>query len=535
MAAGQACKHTCGISTVPTIVTSTPLTRQSPLRSIIVGKSVRSGSDFWRRVECAAGGFDAMGAGSGSCVGILLRNDFAFLEATRAAQRVGAYAVPLNWHSTPDEIEYILRDCQPSVVVAHADLLTPAVREALRHTAIIVVYPPIGMVAAYGGTTREISDLPDWEGWLESSPAFLSTPRPMPPSLIYTSGTGGRPKGVKRAAPNALQLDYSNRMRQMLTQMEENARVLIPAPLYHTAPNMFALRAASHSQLLVLPWRFNPEELLEDIERHGITHLYAVPTMFHRLLALDEQTRRRFDLSSLRFVLHAGGPCPVEVKRAMMNWLGPIIYEYYGSTDAGPLTFSTPAMWLANPGTVGQAIAGVDLAILDDQGNRLPAGSEGEIGGKVNGYPDFEYIGLPEARKAVNRGALIATGDMGRLDEKGNLFLTDRKIDMIVSGGVNIYPAEIEAALLSIEEIADCAVFGIPDAEFSEAVAAVVQCRPGAEISGDELRARLRDRLASFKLPRHIEFRESLPREETGKIRKRTLREPYWADSGRKI
>lgn len=476
-----------------------------------------------------------MGIGQGHCVALLLRNDFAFLEATRAAQRTGAYAVPLNWHSTPDEIEYIVGNCKPSVVVVHGDLLTPAMREALRNTAILVVRPPEGMVAAYRGTFRDVTDLPDWGAWVEGSTPFVSGPLPAPPSLIYTSGTSGRPKGVKRAAPNAMQLDYSNRMREMLTQMDAGSRVLIPAPLYHVAPNMFALRAVADAQLLVMPWRFDPEALLKSIEHHRITHLYAVPTMFHRLLALDETVRGRYDLSSLRFVLHAGGPCPVEVKRAMMHWLGPIIHEYYGSTDVGPLTFSTPAMWLESPGTVGRVIDGVELAILDEQGHPVPTGSEGEICGRANGYPDFEYLGMPEARKAVARGDLVASGDVGRLDDKGYLFLTDRKIDMIVSGGVNIYPAEIEAAILTLDDIADCAVFGIPDEEFSEAVAAIVQCRQGVSMSADELKGRLRSLLSSFKVPRYIEFRDSLPREETGKIRKRMLRDPFWADSGRKI
>jgi long-chain acyl-CoA synthetase len=282
--------------------------------------------------------------------------------------------------------------------------------------------------------------------------------------------------------------------------------------------------------------RFDPEGLLEMIDRERITHLHLVPIMFERMLKLPEEVRRRYDVSSLRFVVHAAAPCSPDTKRAMIEWWGPIVHEYYGSTEVGPVTFLTAAEWLEHPGSVGRTMDGASVRVIDDDGHELAPGEVGEIAaGPATGSSDFTYHRDEAKRRAADRGGLFAPGDIGYFDEQGFLYLCDRKIDMIISGGVNIYPAAVEAELYKLDAVADCAVFGIPDDEFGESVHAVVELRPGHTISEDEVRGFLRGRIASYQIPKRVEFRDGLPREDSGKIFKRKLRDPYWAQAGRAI
>jgi long-chain acyl-CoA synthetase len=260
-----------------------------------------------------------------------------------------------------------------------------------------------------------------------------------------------------------------------------------------------------------------------------------VPTMFVRLLALPEQTRSRYDLSSLRWIVHAAAPCPPEVKRAMIDWLGPIVAEYYGGTETGPVVFCTSEEWLAHPGTVGRPIERSVVKVLDADGSELPTGASGEIYMWVDIWPDFTYAGDAQKRRAIERDGLVSCGDVGYLDAEGYLYLNDRRSDMVISGGVNIYPAEIEACLLSLPGVRDCAVFGVPDDDFGEALAAHVELSEGAELSADAVRGHIRSSLAAYKTPRVVEFSDSLPREDSGKIFKRRLREPYWSGRERAI
>ena len=260
-----------------------------------------------------------------------------------------------------------------------------------------------------------------------------------------------------------------------------------------------------------------------------------VPTMFVRLLALPQEVRERYDISSLRWIVHAAAPCPVDVKRAMIEWMGPIVAEYYGGTETGPVTYCTSEEWLAHPGTVGRALPGAVVKILDEDGEELPPGQSGEVYMWHSAWPDFTYEGDEEKRRSVERDGLVSCGDIGYLDEDGYLYLNDRASDMVISGGVNIYPAEIEACLLSLPGVRDCAVFGIPDEEFGEALAAHVEPHEGAQLSEEEVRAHVREHLASYKTPRVVEFSDSLPREDSGKIFKRRLREPYWEGRERAI
>lgn len=500
---------------------------------IVTADHAVEGAEFGERVDRAAGLFASRGIGAGDIVALLLRNDIAFLEASLACRRVGAYCVPINWHFAADEILYVLRDCGAKLLVAHADLLAPVAADVPCPTITVPVPPAIA--AAYRSATADTGTRDDWDAALAAAVPWTAPSPPAADSLIYTSGTSGNPKGVKRRPPAPEQAAASEAMRARLYGIGAGARVLVPAPLYHTAPNLFAHRAVALADLLLLPARFDPVALLADIARHRITHLYAVPAMFSRLLALSPAERAAHDLSSLRFVLHAGGPCAPAVKAAMIEWLGPVVEEYYGSTEAGPITHVSSAEWLAHPGTVGRAIPGVEIAIVDEAGRPVPPGEVGEVQSRNPGYPDFTYLGRDADRAALDRGGMLASGDMGYLDPEGRLFLCDRKRDLVISGGVNIYPAEIEAALQTVEGVADCAVFGVPDVINGEALLAVVEPVAGARVTPEGIGASLRSRIASYKVPRTILLTDALPREETGKIRKRLLRDPYWAAAGRSI
>ena len=269
------------------------------------------------------------------------------------------------------------------------------------------------------------------------------------------------------------------RMRAMIYGLKPGARAMLPGPLYHSAPNSFGLRAGRLGGALVLMPRFDAEEFLQLIERERIDTIFMVPTMFIRLMKLPEEVRSKYDMSSLRHVIHAAAPCPADVKRAMIEWWGPVIYEFYGSTESGAVTFATSEDALKKPGTVGKIAPGAELRFIGDDGRELPQGQIGEIYSRIAGNPDFTYHNKPEKRAEIDRDGFITSGDVGYIDEDGYVFICDRKRDMVISGGVNIYPAEIEAVLHAVPGVHDCAVFGIPDAEFGEALMAVVEPAAG--------------------------------------------------------
>ena len=500
--------------------------------TIYLGDDVIDGDTFQLQAWKAAAGFRAIGVGQGDCIALLMRNDGVFLEATVGAQKIGAYVVPLNWHFKADELLYVLRDSQPKVLVAHADLLPTIAAELPSQMRVVVVPPPAAIARAYGPDRNRRAipvGLPQWSSWISPQQPIADTNVSAPDSVIYTSGTTGRPKGVRRKPPSSPDQAAANeKMRAAVFDIGAGARVLVSAPLYHTAPNYFSLRAIRYADSLVLATKFEPEPFLALIEKYRITHVYAVPTMFVRLLALDQAIRDKYDLSSLRFVLHAGGPCAPAIKRQMIEWLGPVISEYYGSTEHGPITCCSSEEWLAHPGTVGRAVPGAVIRIEDDEGKPLPTGSAGEILARNTAHADFTYHNRQAERDQLQRGELIMTGDIGYLDADGFLYLCDRKRDVIISGGVNIYPAEIESAIAEFPGVQDSAVFGIPHPEFSETVMAIVQPRAGTELDHTRLLAFLSERLARYKVPSGIEIRHHLPREESGKIRKRTLRAPFW-------
>ena len=496
------------------------------------------------RAARAAAGLTSLGVKPGDLIALYLRNDLALIEASRAAGVIGAYPTPVNWHYAPAEARYLFENSGARAIVIHADLIEP-IREALpADVPLLVVATPPEIAAAYGLSPEACAVPPgmiDWSSWLEGFAPYDGPPQAAPGTIIYTSGTTGHPKGVRRAPPTPEQAAaYGKTLGQAfgLTVRDPDEPpivTVVTGPMYHSAPNAFGMVAAGVGATVILEPRFDAEELLQMIEAHRVTHLHMVPIMFNRLLKLPDEVRARYDLSSLEFVVHAAAPCPPPIKRAMIEWWGPVINEYYGSTEVGAVVFCTSQDWLTHPGTVGKPMEGIDVAVIDAEGAPLPAGEIGEVVAKSRGIADFTYHGDDAKRRASEKAGLIAPGDIGYFDADGFLYLCDRAKDMIISGGANIYPAEIEAELHKMPGVADCGVFGIPDEEFGEAVCAVVQPQPGAVISEAEVKSYLRGQMASYKVPKRVEFHAELPREDSGKIFKRKLREPFWEGLERRI
>jgi len=507
---------------------------------IIAGERILTYPELGMQALKAAGGLAALGVGEDDSVALMLRNDFALLEANMAAGMVGAYAVPLNWHFTADEAGYILRDCAAKVLVAHADLLPQIASGIPDSTRVFVVPTPAEIAAAYR-VTAEAAALPAgrdaWSDFIAAGPPLAVPPRMSRGSMIYTSGTTGRPKGVRRKPPTQEQMDAMTQTIGALWGLlpDPTAVVLMNGPMYHSAPAAYGMSSVRQQITTVLQPRFDAEDMLRLIERHRVTHMHIVPTMFVRLLRLPDDVKRRYDLSSLRNVTHGAAPCPPEVKRAMIAWWGTVINEYYGATETGVVVWNTSEQALRKPGSVGTPVDGAIVRIVDEQGRDVKQGEVGEIYVSAPNLSDFTYNNADDKRREVALGDLVTVGDIGYFDADGYLFLCDRKRDMIISGGVNIYPAEIESQLIDMPGVRDCAVFGIPDEEFGEAICAVVQPDNGRQLGADDVRAFLGERVARYKLPKVVEFRDELPREDSGKIFKRKLRQPYWEKAGRAI
>jgi long-chain acyl-CoA synthetase len=505
---------------------------------IVSGERRRGHAEVEGRASRIAGGLQRLGVRQGDSVCVLMRNDIAFIEAAYAAMLLGAYAVPVNWHFKPEEISYVLKDCGTGVLIGHADMLHP-LHDAIPGDVTVLSVPTPPEIRASYAIDPDHLDTPegatDLEPWLAQQAAYDGERLPQPQNMIYTSGTTGHPKGVRRNAPTPQQAASMERMRAMIYGLKPRARALLPGPLYHSAPNAFGLRAGRLGGALVLMPRFEPEEFLRLIEAEKIDTIFMVPTMFIRLMRLPEAVRKGYDMSSLRHVIHAAAPCPADVKRAMIEWWGPVIYEFYGSTESGAVTFANSEDALNKPGTVGRITPGAELRFVGDDGQLLPPGAIGEIYSRIAGAPDFSYHNKPEKRAEIERDGFITSGDVGYIDADGYVFLCDRKRDMVISGGVNIYPAEIESALHGLPGVHDCAVFGIPDEEFGEALMAVVEPLPGVTLDIAAIRAQLKTRLADYKVPKHVEIATDLPREDSGKIFKRRLRDPHWEKAGRTI
>ncbi|WP_049795644.1 acyl-CoA synthetase [Frankia sp. EAN1pec] len=467
----------------------------------------------------------ARGLRAGDVVALLAENHPRFLEVLWAAVRSGLYLTAINRYATAAEIAYILRDSQASVLVATAKLADTA-------GAAVADIAGCGIRLMADGA---VEGFESYEEAIASFPAEPLARQPCGELMLYSSGTTGRPKGIKRplrslevgepaAASGAL-------MCQRLGGMDQQSVYLCPAPLYHAAPLGWARGAHELGATVVVMEKFDAREMLELIERERITHLQAVPTMFVRLLKLPAEVRKGYDLSSLQRVVHAGAPCPAPVKREIIEWLGPIVTEYYSGTEGAGMTVISSAEWLEHPGSVGRPTLGT-IHVCGPDGAELPPGETGSIYFEREGTV-FEYHNDPEKTRSARHPKhdnWLSLGDLGYVDDDGYLYLTDRSAFTIISGGVNIYPAEIEACLAVHPDVADAAVFGLPDPEMGEYVHAVVQPAEGVRSTtelAETLRNHVRQHLAGPKVPRVVDFQAELPRLPTGKLYKLPLRQEY--------
>ena len=507
---------------------------------VTAGERFRSWAEIRDNAARAAGGLASLGVGDDSAVALMLRNDFATFEVNMAASQVGAYAVPINWHFTPEEAGYILRDSGASVLVAHTDLLAQIAGGIPEGVTVFAVPTPDEIAAAFGvpAEKRQVpAGAEPWDVFVAGSSPRTEPPRAARGSMIYTSGTTGRPKGVRRQPSTPEQQAAAAQEAALFWGLKPDPEivVLMNGPMYHSAPSAYGNASSRLGLHMVLQPRFEAEDMLRLIARHGVTHMHIVPTMFVRLLRLPAEVRARYDVSSLRFVSHGAAPCAPAVKRQMIEWWGPVINEYYGATETGVVVWHGSEDALRKPGTVGRAVPGATVRVVDEQGRDVPTGEVGEIYVRGPHLADFTYNNDDAKRREVALGQLVTVGDIGYLDPDGFLFLCDRKRDMIISGGVNIYPAEIEGAQIQMPGVRDCAVFGIPDDEFGEQICAYVEPVPGVGLDAASVRAYLAEHLARYKVPKVVEFRAALPREDSGKIFKRKLRAPYWEKAGRSI
>jgi long-chain acyl-CoA synthetase len=499
----------------------------------VIGDRFYALPDLRVRGARLAGALRARGVGQDGSVALLLRNDAPFLDAMLAAAQLGAYPVPMNWHFKAEELRYILEDSGARVLIAHADLLRQLHGMLPPGVQVIAVRTPEHIAAAYGVAAAHCippAGVDEYEAVVAGAEPYADRSLVgSRGSIVYTSGTTGRPKGVRRLPLDAEAAVRFTRLSQDWFGFRHGFRTVMAGPMYHSAPNTYTRASLSLDGLTVLMAKFDAEELLRIIQDYRITHIHLVPTMMVRLLRLPSDVRARYDLSSLEFVIHGAAPCPAEVKRQLIEWWGPVIHEYYAATECGMVTRSSSEEWLARPGTVGRVWSGRRVKILREDGRDAATGEVGEIYLSLDLVPQFTYHNADQARRDIEREGLITNGDMGYLDAAGYLFLVDRKKDMVISGGVNIYPAEIESELSMHPAVGDCAVLGIPDEEFGEKVIALVVKQAGAETNERALQDYLRGKLAGFKVPRQVKFVDALPRDPSGKLMKRQLREPYWA------
>ncbi len=499
---------------------------RSPALIVADGATVTYGELFERSKRVAALLHEA-GLRRGDGIALVLPNRPEFFEITWGCQLSGLYYSAVNTHFTPDEVAYVIDDSDAKAVFIDASMAELGQR-------IVDVNGGVDVHVCVGGA------LPGWRRYDDALAETGSPPTISDGSeMLYSSGTTGRPKAVRRPLPEDGQgswaqkvLEYSLVQRYDMTQ---DSVYLSPAPLYHAAGVNYTMAVHRVGAASIMMAKFDAESVLRMIEQHRVTHAQFVPTMFVRMLKLPEAVREKYDVSTLQCVIHAAAPCPVDVKRAMMAWFGPIIHEYYGGTEGFAGTIIGPDEWLAHPGSVGKPFSPVH--VVGEDGAELPAGESGEL--FFEGGPAFEYFKDPEKTASVsNDRGWRSLGDMGYVDEDGYLYLTDRSTFMIVSGGVNIYPQEAENLLVMHPKLVDAAVFGVPNDEFGEEVKAVVQPVDEAA-AGPELEAELieycRANLATYKCPRTVEFDAELPRDPNGKLYKRRIRERYWQGRSSRI
>ncbi|BDM64397.1 acyl-CoA synthetase [Shewanella sp. NFH-SH190041] len=486
----------------------------------------------WSRAELVAEsnrlvhGLRDLGLKQGDTVAAVLTNSAEFIALYLAVTQSGMFLVPLNWHLAGPEIAYILKDSGAAVLIyddAAAEASATAVKASgFNPQHCFKLGKPVDGVKTYHQLVA---------GQADALPVDRATGMVM----FYTSGTTGKPKGVRRPVPGIDPDTMATNMAmfpQLFGIMPQQGNVHYSgSPLYHTAAMTWVTNSLHLGHSVVLHDKWDAEGMLAAIDRFGVTTTHVVPTQLVRLLKLPAEVRSRYDVSSMQHMLHTAAPCAPQVKREIIDWFGPCIYEYYACTEGGGAICNTE-QWLANPGTVGKAWCGADIKIFDDKGDELPVGEQGTIYMLMTDVSRFEYRGDSKKTAGNRVGDYFTAGDVGYLNEDGFLFLCDRKTDMIISGGANIYPAEIENVLILHPKVADCAVFGIPNADWGEEVKAVIQPIDGVVADGaltDELMTFIAGKLAKMKWPKSIDFSVKLPRDPNGKLYKRRLKAPYWA------
>ena len=465
----------------------------------------------------------ALGLPEGSRVAVFAENAAEGVIAHLAGIHAGISTVPINFHLTAGELEYILEDSSSALVFTGPETVERAMEAAAA----------AGVAHVVAWRSEPVEGMTSWQNFLEGGrpeePPADATPQTF---LHYTSGTTGRPKGTQTPptmfAGGETIAEHFDLVRAA-PRLDGRGVSMIVSPLYHTGP-LGSVRAVAAGNAVVVLGRFNAEKVLEAVQNHKVTSTLMVPTHFQRLLALPEDVRRAYDVSSMQLISHTGAACPVEVKRAMIEWFGPVLFEAYGATEAGSTNAITSEEWLAHPGSVGKTLPPFECLILDEDGNQLPAGEAGEIYFRDTTGRGIIYHNDAEKTRAAHREPGVFTlGEIGYLDEEGYLFITDRSSDMVVSGGVNIYPAETEAVLVEHADIADCAVIGVPNREMGEELKALIILREGHTApEAAALDAFCRERLAGYKVPRSFDVVDDIGRNAMGKVNKRKLRAPYW-------
>ena len=464
--------------------------------------------------------FRDLGLKRGDHIAILLENHPLFFQIVCAAQRSGLYYTTISWRLQQEEVEYIVKDCEAKLFITSKSQLA-------------VAEPLIGKLSDELSCYMLDGVAPGFESWeeaLASRPTSLIDDPSFGGPMLYSSGTTGYPKGVKRPLSEEPYADKEEvSMMQMLYGATEESIYLSPAPLYHAAPMTFTMSCLQSGIKVIVMEHFDPELALEAIQSHSVTHSQWVPTMFVRMLKLPKEVREGYDMSSLRCAIHAAAPCPIPIKEELIEWWGPIVFEYYAGTEGNGFVQLNSQEWLDHKGSVGRPL-NCQIHICDDEGNELSSGEPGTI--YFEGGGEFEYHNDKEKTLGSQHSKGWTTlGDVGYLDEEGYLYLTDRKHFMIISGGVNIYPQEAENVLITHEKVMDVAVFGVPNEDFGEEVKGVVQLKDHSE-ANPLLEAQLidycRERLSHIKCPRTIDFRKELPRHPTGKLYKRLLKDEYW-------
>jgi long-chain acyl-CoA synthetase len=485
--------------------------------ALMLGDTVRTYADFDDRTTRLAHALARRGVRAGDRVAIMMPNSIEFFEAWAAATKLDVSVVLVNWHLKADELAYILADSHARLLVAHAELAArcASALDAVADCALLLAPDEFEAAIAIDGDgpARPIDAL--------DAPIF------------YTSGTTGRPKGVVHGTPDRSVASRGMRGQLALWGWLADDVYILSGPAYHAGPGGWAMAALYVGATTVILETFDAEAWLDLVARHRVTLTFMVPAHFIRILEVAPETRARYDTSSLRLIAHAGAPCPVPVKRRIIDALAPCeIAELYGMSEGGATRISM-AEWLDRPGSVGTPWPGTEVRILDDDGRAVPPGTTGIIYVRPPGATRFHYHDDDEKTAGAWRDDAFTVGDVGHLDDDGYLYLTDRAVDMVIRGGVNVYPREIEDVLYGHPAVVDCAVFGVPDERLGEQLAAVVETR--TPVSADELRAYCRERLADFKVPASVEFVAELPRQPNGKVLKRALREQAWANRAARI